>query len=120
MRRTTCKICKIILKGRSDKAFCSARCKSYYHKELRKVTHQATKATDNILHRNRSILLELMGKNSKQKKVNQSLLDKKKFNRQYMTGYFENAQGKRYHIVYDFAWMAFSNGEVLIVRRSSK
>lgn len=69
-----------------------------------------------ILHRNRSILLELMGKNSGQKKIPRIELDRKKFNYDYLTGFHVNKQGKTYHHVYDFSWMIFSDSEVLIVR----
>lgn len=63
-----CKICKKELKGRSDKKFCSIECKNYYHTNLRRVTNETARALDTILHRNRSILLELLGKNANQKK----------------------------------------------------
>lgn len=112
-----CKICKAPIRGRSDKIFCGATCKAYYHNKLKEVTHQATINTDKILHRNRSILLEIMGKNASQKKVPKSLLEKKHFKFNYLTGFYENALNKRYHIVYDFAWMDFKTGEILIVRR---
>ena len=76
------------------------------------------KDTDKILHRNRSILLELMGKNKTKKKLPKILLDRKKFNFHHMTGVYINKNQKIYRIVYDFAWMDFSDGEVLIIRRS--
>jgi len=112
-----CKICKKDLKGRIDKLFCSIECKNYYHSNLRRVTNDATKELDIILHRNRSILLELLGKNSNQKKVHRVVLAKKKFNFKYMTHFNINRQGKMYHHIYDMAWMEFSNDEVLILRR---
>lgn len=115
--RRVCKICKSPLRGRNDKIFCSASCKAYYHKKLKGVTKIATVNIDKILHRNRSILLEIMGKNSSKKKVLKSVLEKKNFKFHYLTGFYENAQNKRYHIVYDFAWMDFKTGEILIVRR---
>lgn len=112
-----CKICKISLKGRDDKLFCSIKCKNLYHRKLRKVTNNAAKSIDRILHRNRSILLEILGKNSLQKKVNRMLLDKKKFAYKYMTHFNINSKGKTYHFLYDIAWMEFSDDEVLIVKR---
>jgi len=57
-RKRFCKICKTPIKGRSDKVFCDATCKAYYHNKLKEVTNEATANTDNILHRNRSILLK--------------------------------------------------------------
>jgi hypothetical protein len=110
-------MCGTQMKGRSDKMFCSLGCKNEYHIQLRQVTGQATHATDKILHRNRSILLEVMGKNIKQKKIDRIVLDGKKFNYHYITGYYVNNRGKIYNYVYDFAWMIFSDKEVLIIKR---
>ena len=114
-----CKLCKKAYTGRSDKIFCTPICKAIYHRKLNYVTQIAAEKTDKILHRNRSILLEIMGKRKKQRKVSIDLLDQKKFRFNHMTGVYENAKGKRYHIVYDFAWMKFSDGNVLIIRRGT-
>jgi len=113
-----CKICKKEIVGRKDKLFCSIQCKNDYHVKLRKVTKLATKRVDAILHRNRSILLELMGKNARQKKISKLFLDKKKFNYSYVTSFHTNNQGKMVHHVYDFSWMTFSDEEVLIRRKN--
>ncbi|MFN8256366.1 MAG: hypothetical protein U0W24_11785 [Bacteroidales bacterium] len=113
-----CKICSKEIIGRSDKKFCSVRCKNYYHTNLRRVTAIAVKQIDIVLHRNRSILLEIMGKNKVQMKIPRITLDKKKFNFKYHTHVHVNSQGKTYFYVYDFAWMEFSDDEVLIVRKS--
>ncbi len=115
-----CKICSKTIQGRSDKKFCSLKCKNYYHTNLRKVTDHAVAEINVILHRNRSILLELLGKNRSQKKIDRLLLDKKKFNYKYHTHYNINSKGKTYYFVYDIAWMAFSNDEVLLVRVREK
>lgn len=112
-----CKICNTEIVGRSDKLFCSVKCKNYYHTNLRRVTSIAVKEINTILHRNRSILLEIMGKHKSQKKINRLVLEKKKFRFKYHTHISINKQEKVYHYVYDFAWMEFSNDEILIVRR---
>ena len=112
-----CKICKKPIKGRTDKIFCSVECKNYYHTNLRRVTKTTAKEIDIILHRNRSILLELLGKNIHNKKLKRITLAKKKFNFKYMTHYNINKHGKIYHHVYDSAWMEFSDDEILIIRR---
>ena len=114
-----CKMCKAPIQGRSDKLFCSTGCKNEYHIRLRQVTRQATRKIDSILHRNRSILLEIMGKNSTQKKIPRITLDKKKFNFSYITSYHINNQGKTVNHVYDFSWMIFSDEEVLIRRKKN-
>jgi hypothetical protein len=112
-----CKICNNPVVGRNDKLFCSVKCKNYYHTNLRKVNQAAVLEIDTILHRNRSILLEIMGKYKTQLKCPRMALDKKKFNYKYHTHSNVNSAGKTYFFVYDFAWMAFSDDEVLIVRR---
>ena len=116
--RGICKLCKKPFAGRSDKIFCGVKCKSIYHQKLKQVTRCAAARIDKILHRNRSILLEIMGKNLRQKKVPKSALDKKKFNYAYCTGIHINKHNKMYRNLYDFAWMDFSDGEVLIIRRN--
>ena len=113
-----CKLCNHAYSGRSDKIFCSVNCKSLYHQKLNRVTVKAAERIDKILHRNRSILLEIMGKNSTQKKVNKLVLDKKKFNYSYCTGFHINKHNKIYRNIYDFGWMEFTDGEILIVRRN--
>lgn len=112
-----CKICKKVLKGRADKLFCSMECKNYYHVSLRKVTNKAAKIIDKTLHRNHSILLEILGKNSIQKKIKRTVLTNKKFNFKYHTHFNINSKGKTYYFLYDIAWMEFSDDEILIVRR---
>ena len=111
-----CKLCKKKIIGRSDKIFCSASCKSYYHRKLRKVTKTATLSIDKILHRNRSILLEIMGKHRVKLSLDRITLEKKKFNFKYHTHFHINKQGKMYKYLYDFGYMEFSDDKVLIVR----
>ena len=115
-----CKLCGDEVKGRSDKVFCSNICKSTYHSKLNKVTNIATERIDKILHRNRSILLEIMGKNSKQKKVSREELDNRSFHFTYITHHHINKHGKFVSYVYDFSWIIFSDQEVLIVRVGGK
>lgn len=112
-----CKICGKELKGRSDKIFCSIRCKNYYHVNLRAVTNKAVESINKKLHRNRSILLEIMGKHKTQMTVDRRVLENKKFTFKYQTHYNINKHGKTYHYVYDFSWMEFSNDKILINRR---
>ncbi len=113
-----CRQCKKKVHGRADKIYCSIKCKNDYARQMRWRNKDECKVVDTYLHRNRTVLIELMKNKSKQTTVNKTVLDKKKFRFNYCTSTYENAQGKRYHIVYDFAWMKFSNGKVLIIRRS--
>jgi len=109
-------LCKKEVKGRTDKVFCSLNCKNQYSIKLRHVTSLATKQIDGILHRNRSILLEILGKNKMQIKVSKRILDRKKFNYTYITHYHINSNNKRVSYLYDISWMLFSDQEILIRR----
>ncbi|MCF6367148.1 MAG: hypothetical protein L3J35_13235 [Bacteroidales bacterium] len=112
-----CKMCKEPIFGRSDKIFCSVYCKSEYHLKLRRATNVEVREINKILARNRSILLEILGKNSVQRKVKRLILDKKKFNFKYHTHILKNIRGKLFFYIYDLAWMEFSDNEILIVRK---
>jgi len=111
-----CRLCKNEVIGRTDKVFCSIDCKNKYNIKLRHVTSLATKQIDDILHRNRSILLEILGKNKMQIKVSKRILDRKKFNYTYITHFHINTNKKRVSYLYDISWMLFSDQEVLIRR----
>lgn len=111
----SCPMCRKKVVGRSDKKFCSVACKSLYHFKLAKHTEQAAQRIDKILHRNRSILREIMGKRTTNKKVSRLILDKKKFNYHYITGFHINTRNKMIHRVYDYSWAIFSDQEILIM-----
>lgn len=113
-KKKTCPVCQAEVIGRYDKIFCTVQCKSRYHVHLINITKTAAKSIDKILKRNRSILLEVMGKSTKQKKVLRTVLDGKKFNWTYYTHQHVNVKKKTFYYVYDFAWMVFSDQEVLI------
>lgn len=114
--RRKCTMCKKVVKGRSDKKFCSVSCKSLYHNKLRSANESVTTTIDKILHRNRAILLEVMGKASKSKKVLKLNLDKKNFNYSYITGMHINKQKKQVFHIYDFSYLIFSDQEIFIYR----
>jgi hypothetical protein len=111
-----CRLCKSAFSGRADKLFCSVTCKSQYHIKLNKVTMDAASRIDRILHRNRSILLEIMGKESMQKQVNRAILDSKKFNFSYVTQFYVGAQNELVNFIYDFSWVLSDDQEVHIRR----
>ena len=110
-----CKLCNDTFVGRAGKMFCTIKCKNIYNKDLIEKTNYAAIPTDKILHRNRSILFEIMDAgNFKQKKVERKLLDSKKFNWHHYTHVHKNVKGKLLQIIYDYSWMIFSDQEVLI------
>ncbi len=115
--KRSCIVCSKSLIGRSDKIYCTADCKSYYHHQLKKATKRATINIDKILHHNRSTLLEIMGKNRYSFSISKMALDKKNFNYTYVTGYHINSKNKLINHVYDFSYIIFSDQKVQIWRK---
>jgi hypothetical protein len=112
-----CKQCKILLKGRSDKCFCSPKCKNEFNNQLKKKTRLVTAEIDGYLHRNRIILNEVMGKTTKQV-VDRLVLVRAGFKFDYLTGIHTNKENKMYRFVYDYGWMDFSDQKVLIILKT--
>jgi hypothetical protein len=109
-------VCQKPLRGRTDKVFCSVGCKNDYHKNIRFAAKKAAIEINGYLKRNYAILSEVLGNNLTQIKVHRNVLEKKKFRFKYHTHTHVNSKGKTFHYVYDFAWMEFSDDEILVVR----
>lgn len=112
-----CLQCSKEIIGRTDKKFCSVTCKNEYNNKLRKLTIKETALIDSYLHRNREILMTIIG-SAKQVQLDKLVLIRAKFRFEYHTGHYMNKEGKTYWLVYDFAWMDFSDQKILIVRKT--
>ena len=114
-----CPMCGSKISGRSDKIYCSVKCKSQYHLE-RKAQHLPfTSPIDKILHRNWIILTEYYEITGTRKFfVSKAELNKAGFHINYFTTIHTNAKGKTYYYVYNFGWMEFSETEMMVVRLS--
>lgn len=113
-----CKVCHKIIRGRSDKIYCSLGCKNYYHKEMRYISKKAAIEINGFLKRNYIILWEILAQHKIQIKVYRNVLVQKGFRFKYHTHYHVNSRNKVFFYIYDLAWMEFSDDEILIVRKS--
>jgi len=113
-----CLECGKPLHGRSDKKFCNTACKNAHNAKQRRATKDAVAETDAFLHRNREILVMLAGKAHKIM-LDRPTLTRAGFRWEFMTGIYFNKEGKMYRLVYDYAWMDFSDQQVLLVRKKS-
>lgn len=111
-----CKVCVEIINGRSDKVFCSVRCKNIYHKEIYNASKIASKEINGYLDCNHSILLEFLGNDKNEIKVLRRLLKKKGFRFKYHTHSELNSENKLQHYVYDVAWVELSEDKILILK----
>jgi hypothetical protein len=114
-----CDNCQKEFVGRADKRFCSTKCKNEKNNALRQNTREVTKEIDSYLHRNREILAFLMGQ-AKKETFDKLVLTRAGFRFDFITGIYINKEGKTYYIIYDYAWMEFSDLKVLIVRKTKK
>lgn len=115
-----CPQCKKIIKGRADKKFCSKSCSNLFHYEKRKIIlPKEVKHINNILLKNRKILASIF-ENKKQNKIMISKLKLTQlgFNFDHITGFYINRKQKMYKYIYHFAWMEFSNQDVMLIRKS--
>lgn len=105
------------MKGRADKQFCNATCKNNFNYKNRASTKSDVKTIDALLHRNRIILLTLMG-DSKKETFDKMVFTRAKFRFEFHTGHYINKDGKTYWIVYDYAWMLFLDQKVIVIRKA--
>lgn len=110
-----CKFCTSTFRGRFNKIFCSTTCKTRYHHDLRRKTRKVSAHIDNILHRNRSILYEIMGEQTIEKRIKKSVLDKKKFQFGYYTSQESGTEKPRFYL-YDFSYMLKPDNQIVIQR----
>jgi hypothetical protein len=114
--KNNCLHCHNEFSGREGKLFCGTPCKNTYNNERRKKTITETQTIDGYLHRNHEILSELCAASPTNKLFfAKSILVAKGFKFEYLTGIYLNNQGKMYHYVYNFAWMVFSDEQVMVV-----
>jgi hypothetical protein len=116
--KNNCLHCHDEFSGREGKLFCGTKCKNTYNNERRKKTIIETQTIDGYLHRNHEILSELCAPNQAKKQYfPKSILIEKGFKFEYITGVYFNNQRKMYNYVYNFAWMVFSDEQVMVIMK---
>jgi hypothetical protein len=55
---------------------------------------------------------------SKKETFDKLVLVRAKFKFEFMTGIYMNKENKMYRLVYDYAWMDFSDQKILVVRKT--
>lgn len=81
----TCPVCGIVFQGRSDKIFCSEKCKNRFHNNRNKKESRSRSRIIRALERNYSILTSLILDEKKEAEV--SDLSLQGFNKNLVTGY---------------------------------
>ena len=117
MAKTECISCGKTFVGRTDKKYCSLKCKNTFNYNRKSKTKSATQTIDAVLHKNREILEVIMGPKRKKMYIEKTELTQMGFQSEYVTGFYTNSQDKLYRYVYDFAWMEFTGEKIMVVRK---
>lgn len=101
--------------GRVDKKFCSDGCRNAFNNKSKSASTNYIRNVNNILSKNRRILMEL-NPTGKTKKHREQLL-KNGFNFDYMTHIYKTMEGKEYRFCYEQGYLLLEDSFVLLVTR---
>lgn len=108
-----CLECDEVLRGRSDKKFCSDQCRNSYNNKLNTNANNYMRNVNHILRKNRRILEEL---NSTGKaKVKKEKLITKGFNFTYFTSTYTTRKGDVYCYCYEQGYLPLENDFYMLV-----
>jgi predicted nucleic acid-binding Zn ribbon protein len=104
IKSNTCPVCGATVKGRSDKIFCSKKCKSIQQYEDRQKSEGFFLKVSKHLRINRKILRKF--NRSGYTVIRKSELIKEGFNPLFFTHYWKNQKGDVYLFVYEYGFLS--------------
>ena len=116
MSEKLCLNCSKPLKGRADKKFCDEACRNQYNNTLNSDTNAEMRQVQNILRKNRRILIEVLGENEKLKTTLKKLTDRG-FLPDYLTYLYNTKTGSQYRYSFEYGIMLLEENMVLIVKK---
>lgn len=110
-----CLECEEIVKGRSDKKFCSDYCRNAFNNKVNKESKNLIRNTNNRLRKNYKILSELntFGKT----KVTRRKMFDRGFDFQLITSLYTTKTGNTYFYVYDQGYLPLENETYLLIKK---
>ncbi len=109
-----CLECKEIIKGRSDKKFCSDYCRNAYNNKVNTGSKNLIRNTNNRLRKNYKILTEL--NTTGKSKVTRTKLLNTNFDFNLFTSIYTTKAGTIYYYVYDQGYLPLENDYFLLVK----
>lgn len=113
MEEKKCSECDTRFKGRVDKKFCSDQCRSAYNNKLNSDETSYVRNVNNILRKNRRILLELNP--DKKNRVSRDKLKDKGFDFQHFTSTYTTKDGAQYFYCYEQGYLPIEKEFFLLV-----
>jgi len=114
MENRKCLECNEEILGRSDKKFCDDQCRNAYNNKLNSDKIKIIKTINNILLKNRRILVLLNP--SGKTKVHKDKLLTKGYDFKYHTHTYTTKENAHYHFCYDYGILALDKDWYLLVR----
>ncbi len=113
IREKKCLECGEKIFGRVDKKFCSDQCRNSYNNRLNSDSNSYIKNVNNLLRKNRRVLLELNPKGKS--KTTKKKLEQKGFNFQYFTSIYTTKAGVIYYFCYEQGYLPLENDYYALV-----
>jgi hypothetical protein len=110
-----CLECKVPVKGRIDKKFCSDYCRNTHNNSVDKNSKNLIRNVNNRLRKNYKILSELNA--SGKTKVTRTTLYDKGFDFQFFTSIYKTKTGNTYFYIYNEGYLALENDLFLLIRK---
>lgn len=110
-----CPVCNEMIRGRSDKKFCSDYCRNSFNNTLNKDSKNLVRNINNLLRKNYRILEQL---NPNQKtKTTKSKLVEFGFDFNHFTSTYTTKAGTIYYFVYDQGYLPLENDYYALVKK---
>ena len=110
-----CEYCNATLSGRSDKRFCSLRCKNSWHNAKQREIIKVFRPNDNQMHKNRMILHEHFPESQGKEFISLIKLYQQGFTLRKSTGNVKVVEtGEGLTVVYDYGYIIKNNFEIKI------
>lgn len=109
-----CPECGEKIIGRADKKFCSDQCRNTYNNRLNSDASNTVRNVNNILRKNRRILIDL-NKQSGKTIVNKETLLTSGFNFTYLTHTYTTKKGDVYHFCYEQGYLYLPDKELYLL-----
>lgn len=118
MEDKKCLECENPVYGRSDKKFCSDACRNSYNNRTHSTSTKYMRKVNNILTRNRRILLELNPEGKK--KTHRDQLLKRGFDFDFHTNSYTTKSKDTYFFCYEQGYLELKDGYILLVERKDE
>ena len=112
---TKCIVCKEKIFGREDKKYCSPQCRARQNNKINRDANNFMRNVNNILRRNRRILIALNPKGKA--KVHRDKLLEEGFNFNYFTNEYITKSGNVYHFCYEYGYIELKGDMFALVIR---